>query len=563
MTRGNPTKAGKNSLAAAGVAGRVIATLFGLIFTAGGFFFLWVGSIQPHLESSRADHWTPTEATIVESGVTGEGRSLENVIRFRYRYGGETFESEEPHLNPPGLSYSEVQRLRDSLPKGKKVTAYVDPSDPRKAVLFRNGSGSVLVGLFALPFILIGLTVAGFSLFGKTRKKRLAGFSKTSAPGALGGRKLVLCLFGIPFFAMGAGFCWIAGVSPLLESQAAQGWPQVPCTINESFVESHSSSDGTTYSVEIRFTYEWDGKTYHGENYTFGDISSSGKASKEAIVRRYPKGSTSTCFVNPEDPYEAVITTDVGMMPYGIIAFSSIFMAVGAGLFIAGLRRKTTPGVNAALARIPEPADTEILELAPVTSRLTRTLFSVIIALFWNGVSSIPLILFFKEGGSETLLLIIGLVFGGIGLFLIANAIRSLLVLRNPLPKVMVAPGRVRPCTRILLSWRLKGSASRLENLAIYLEGLEIAQYRRGTRTVTDQNVFRQECLFESADRGSFRQGTIEYDFPEASVPSMKSEHNEILWQLVFSGDISRWPDLNETFRLPVLPAIPADRPPT
>lgn len=537
-----------------GIVGRIFGVLFGLFFAAGGFFFLWVGTVEPLREKAQTDKWVEVPATILESEITGSGDSLENVIRFRYQYNDFVGESDEPHLNPPRLSYAEVQKLRDRLPAETETVAYVDPANPRKAVLFRNYSGFLLVGLFSLPFIGVGLAVAGFSAFGKSKAARTKGFSAGSSPSGKGKRNLLLSLFGVPFFAMGVFFCWMGGVSPLLDSREARSWPQVPCTITESFVDSHSSSDGTTYSIEIRYTYQWMGRTFHGEQYTFGDTSSSGKSSKQAVVRRYPVGSTATCFVNPDDPYEAVITTDVGLLPYGIIAFSSIFIAVGGGLIIFGLRRKKLPGPSAVTGTGEEEDFGEILELKPVTGRLTRVWGNVIFAVIWNGISCVPIIIFFNEKNGEWLLLIIGLVFGAVGLFLIFRAIRSILSLRNPVPRVLVAPGRLQPGESMNLSWRLDGSMSRLSNLTVYLEGVEVAQYRRGTRTVTDRNVFFQKCLFETSDKGSLREGNAVHDFPVASVPSMKSEHNEILWQLVFLGDIPRWPDLCESYRVPLRP---------
>ena len=405
------------------------------------------------------------------------------------------------------------------------------------------------------------------AIFGKGKGKRAKGFSD-SGPGAKN-RHLGLALFGLPFLAAGLGFGWFGGVSPLLRSQAAADWPEVPCRIDKSFVESHRDSDGgTTYSVEIRFTYEWEGRTFHGENYTFGNSSSSGRSSKAAVVRQYPAGSEATCLVNPDDPYEAVITADVGLLPYGIIAFGGVFATVGGGLMIAGFRRKKAPlavsssaGTAGAGGVIGESAP-GILELRPATGRKTRVVVAILVAVFWNGISSLPIIFFFQEkgqGGPDWFLLIFGLVFLAIGLFLIGAAVYTFLSLKNPLPLIRIEPGRIEPGRSFRLSWHLKGSISRLDDLRIYLEGMEVARYRRGTTTVTDRNVFFQSLLFESTDRGAFREGKAESALAEESVPSMKADHNEIVWQVIVRGDIRRWPDLNETYLLPVHPVANQD----
>ncbi|MGE9290848.1 MAG: DUF3592 domain-containing protein, partial [Puniceicoccales bacterium] len=241
-----------------GIAGRIFGTIFGLVFAAFGFFFIWNASLKPYLESAQTQEWIEVPATIIRSEVKGSDDSLKNVIAFDYSYEGRTRQSNQPHLNPPRLSYVEVQKLRDQLPVGRKTVAYVNPSVPTEAVLFLNTSHSLWVGLFAVPFVLIGLGIAAFSLFGKNKKHRSRGFSKRPSRGPLGKRNLFVSLFGMPFFAMGVAFCWLGGISPILQSRDAAEWPEIPCTITESFVESHTDSDGTTYSVEIRFRYDWE-----------------------------------------------------------------------------------------------------------------------------------------------------------------------------------------------------------------------------------------------------------------------------------------------------------------
>ena len=397
----------------------------------------------------------------------------------------------------------------------------------------------------------------GFSRFGGNKKKEQKGFSSTSGQ-SKSGRNLFLSLFGLPFFAMGLGFCWLGGISPILESREALSWEEVPCKITDSFVESHSSSDGTTYSVEIRYSYEWNERKYDGDQYTFGNMSSSGKASKKEIVSKYPKGSMATCLVNPIDPSDSVITREVGWLPYGIIAFSSIFIAVGAGLIITGLRKKKPSIGGVKATSISQLGQDETFKLKPEAGRIARTIGSVIFAIIWNGFACIPIYIYLQErkkGNPEWFLLLFGVIFGILGLLLIANAVRSLLAMRNPLPEIMVSPGKLMPGSHLNLSWRMQGSVRRLSNLAIYIEAQEIARFQKGTRTVTDKNTFLQVCLFESSHKGDFQRGSVKFQIPEETVPTMKIDHNEITWQIVFVGDVPRWPDLSETYPMVLQPA--------
>jgi len=396
--------------------------------------------------------------------------------------------------------------------------------------------------------------IAGYSLFRKSSRHREKGFSGKAGKKP---RKLGLLLFSLPFIGLGSVFFWLGGLNPLLRSWNASDWPEVPCRIDRSFVESHSDSDGTTYSVEIRFTYEWEGETYKGENYSLMSSSSSGRSSKQAIVRQYPEGSQATCFVNPEDPYDAVITVEVGWLPFAIMGFSSIFMVVGFVVFFAGLkpRKGVLPDPQSSLSG-DSFGGSGPRELKPETGRVTKALGVTLFCLVWNGVVAG---MFFgsRTDGGDTVLLVFSLVFGVIGLVAIGVAVRMWMGLLNPKPTIRVEP----PCPRIgdtfRITWSMKGSISRLDNLAVVLEGSETARYQRGTTTVTDKNVFFQETLFETEALADFRSGTAQVELPVNAVPTFEMNHNEIEWHVIFCGAVRRWPDLRESYPLPVFAGRP------
>ena len=43
-------------------------------------------------------------------------------------------------------------------------------------------------------------------------------------------------------------------------------------------------------------------------------------------------------------------------------------------------------------------------------------------------------------------------------------------------------------------------------------------------------------------------------EIPEDTMHSFASPNNEVVWSLVVSGDIPRWPDVDETFDIEVRP---------
>ena len=89
---------------------------------------------------------------------------------------------------------------------------------------------------------------------------------------------------------------------PVVGMFLAQDWSEVSCTITRSGVDSSSGSDGSTYRVNIHYTYDFEGRTYSSSRYNFVGVSSSGRSRKAEIVSQYPVNSSSVCYVNPNEP---------------------------------------------------------------------------------------------------------------------------------------------------------------------------------------------------------------------------------------------------------------------
>ncbi len=101
----------------------------------------------------------------------------------------------------------------------------------------------------------------------------------------------------------------------------------------------------------------------------------------------------------------------------------------------------------------------------------------------------------------------------------------------------------------------MKDPNNRLEALTICLEGTESANYKVGRdsyRTATSE--IYSKTLFESSDRFSMSEGTLEIEIPPDTMCSFEGFNNKIIWGLRFQGKIRRWPDLDTTFPIVVLP---------
>ncbi|MGJ3241935.1 MAG: DUF3592 domain-containing protein [Opitutales bacterium] len=393
------------------------------------------------------------------------------------------------------------------------------------------------------------------------------------------GVRLVMVLFGLPFLAAGLGFLWFGGVSPLITSIQAQAWPQVTCTILESQVIRSSSSDGTSYRPHIVFEYVWTGTRYTSDQATVVKHSSDDRQGARKQVEAHPVGGTARCFVNPNDPSRAILDVSLPGLVWFIIPFSSVFVLLGGGIVLAGLGilpdpryRRLHRKISAAKASEPsadnpirglpayDPNERDYRTLMPEAGPVAK--FAVILgfALFWNGIVSVfvyQVVRDFSRGDGSWFFALFISIFVGVGLLLIGAVVYQFLALFNPRYTLTAEPGLPRPGETVRISFRCRGNFRRLRRLTITLEGKEVARYRQGSSTRTLSEPFNQQVLFDERETQRFGAGTLTGTIPADSYPSFKARHNEIVWQLTVNGDVPRWPDVDSTYPIIVLPDNP------
>lgn len=201
--------------------------------------------------------------------------------------------------------------------------------------------------------------------------------------------------------------------------------------------------------------------------------------------------------------------------------------------------------------------------LQPETSRGRSAIALVLTAIFWNVITYLLFGIFlavFSDADFSTLgnFGFYGLfgVFIAIGLGLAVLAVRSLLTLRYaPLP-VLTLPLAALPIGEAAnLSWRIDGLRSRIQSLAVSLEGKEEVQYISGTDTMTDRHVFHQASLYDSGSSPPMTEGRGRIAIPANTMWSWAARHNKIVWQIRVKMRLAGLPATNECFPFVVVPA--------
>ncbi|MFT3783423.1 MAG: DUF3592 domain-containing protein [Nibricoccus sp.] len=551
-----------------GTGSRIVSTIFfGMFLLAGLAAEIFVVGLVAKSLSTQG--WTQAEAVIITAEVKpprGSDDSPVLHLGYTYKFRGDTRVGKRIKVGSEAWESSDAYRLAERYHPGAVVPCWVNPHQPADSILVRESRWILLVPLFPLIFASIG----GIGIWSTWRKKKspAGGDQPISARSAGKAQQkiwLLFFLFGI-FLLVGLGGTYGLLVRPLLRISAAKNWPEAPCEVVSSRVQSHSSDDGTTYSVDIVYRYTFNNHSFTSNRYNFMTGSSSGYEGKASIVRKFPPGTQTVCFVNPADPQDSVLSRAISpAIWFGLIPM--IFALVGGGGLVFALRSRknststfwaspsgstgssATAGVTIATTAGPKT-------LAPALTRRAKLIGLTIFAVFWNGIVGVFVYNIFdsRSSGFSWFGALFLVPFVAVGLGVIGGVFYYLMALFNPRPTITVSTDVAHPGDHVELTWELSGNTQKLRRLQISFVGQEEATYRRGTSTSTDKEVFHRSLLADTADPAAFPSGKIRFQLPNGLMHSFRSANNKVVWMLNVYGDIPRWPDIKDEYPFTVAP---------
>jgi len=380
------------------------------------------------------------------------------------------------------------------------------------------------------------------------------------------GKKFQTGFFLIFFFA-GLSFGYFIIFPAIIKSLNSNNWIGISCIVQSSRVQSHNSSDGTTYSVDIVYEYTFEEKTYRSGQYKFIGGSSSGYQGKAAVVRQYPAGKRATCYVNPDNPSDAVLKRELGAEAF-LALIPVLFMIVGlTGTFYSLRGRQSTRDLKNLSGKTFDPGahirpQSGQTVLKPKTSTAGKVIGSIAVSIFWNGIVSVFVYQAFQSwraGHPDYVLTIFMIPFVLIGLVMIGSIFYFSMAAFNPRPVISLLKDTIRLGDTLPIRWTTGGDVYKIRNFKLSLIGEETATYRRGTNTYTDRNTFYEKILINSQNPESMRRGEAEFDIPNESMHSFKSDNNSILWKISMHCDVPRWPDSKDDFEITVHPMLIED----
>lgn len=564
-----------------GSSGRVLPTLLLGAFTLVGLVGTWAVAMD-WARTVDSYRWPETECTVLASSVEVPERADDEfvfTVSYRYRHGGRLWFGDRYRFAYHGSDDSaEAYRLAERFPAGAVVPCWIDPDEPDSAFLEHRSLAHGLLVFIPLVFALIGggglwllwRTSSGDGGGGSAGKVSSKEASKRAAK-ALGERfdkRGSGCLAGFfsIFLLAGLGLLWLVLIGPALSSWRARSWVGADCEVVASHVATHSGEDSDTYSVEILYRYTYGGREYHSNRYHFFSGSTSGYESKARVVEAHPAGHRFTCWVDPDEPSEAVVARGLGAQSW-IAVVPLVFVAAGGGGVVwalAGRRRKRRVGYErTARRRRSRPKDTPLPAAGgPVTLErahgpVKRLLGLLFVTVFWNGIVGLFVWQFVQEwraGSPDGCLAIFLVPFVGIGLLLVVSIPYSILALANPRPHLTLDPGAVPPGGEAEVRWRFSGAAGRLRELAIRLEAEEKATERTGSKTSTRTTTVFTQPVYETDRSSEIPAGSARFTLDPEAPPTSRGGDRGITWKLEVAGTIRFWPDVAEAFEVEVPP---------
>jgi hypothetical protein len=375
----------------------------------------------------------------------------------------------------------------------------------------------------------------------------------------------VVAFLGI-FVVAGIAIGYFMSFRPLSLAYQARSWTTADCEV----ISSRVVRNDDTARPDIRYRYQIDDRRYTSDRYNFmpGSTNDSTVAS---TVERYAPGTRFPCYVDPADPTQAVINRDVTYWYYLGLIFCAAFAGIPLLVGTFAVRRLSATRAARQMSDAPMSAsapdsgsigtatDLGPMVLEPTVSPMGKLIGATVICLFWNGIVGVftffEIQQFMSGGSGSWFMAIFLLLFQVIGVALLLWVPYQMLALANPRPTITLSRGTLPIGGAVPFQWQLTGAASRVTRLTVTLKGREEARYRRGTDTRTDTHEFHSEVLAEATDPMSIERGSGTIRIPARTMHSFSAYNNKIIWTLTVKGEISRWPDVDESFDVTVSPA--------
>lgn len=126
-----------------------------------------------------------------------------------------------------------------------------------------------------------------------------------------------------------AAACFAAGFWIRRRECTPLAWPQTTgVIITSKTIRQYGYRGGEDVLPVIEYEFDYQGRSFRSSHWRLGNYSFGNSASADAVISRYPVGSSVTVFVNPRKPMKSVLESSVS---------SLCWLPFGAGIFFLSI----------------------------------------------------------------------------------------------------------------------------------------------------------------------------------------------------------------------------------
>ncbi|MHC4216367.1 MAG: DUF3592 domain-containing protein [Planctomycetota bacterium] len=357
----------------------------------------------------------------------------------------------------------------------------------------------------------------------------------------------VIVIFVAALFSLFLGFVLAipSVIWPIIKGRQVANWSKQNCTILKKEVKTHNvtgDGPGVAYSVDIQYSYDYQGVNYLSNKYDFQDefykqYYDDYKTAR-ALVNSYDSNITQICYVNPQEPSEAVLSTKVDK-PFKKAFFSMIGISIGfamLGLCIGEKRRMK--GIERGL--LPDQS-------FPKTYSSTRVRCVYFMLFLLGGLAFLTLtFLLGNNEPSKTKYLIGKALYGGFAIALLFWAMKCFFKLIVLPVKITFNSANLRIGETLEVNWKVGPKAEKILGLVIGI---------RCEATVRDKdtNKFVYKILHRDYKRivsgsSSIKTGQATFPIPNSYEIITAVKAATCRWVFIFNARVDRYPDINDEY---------------
>jgi len=196
--------------------------------------------------------------------------------------------------------------------------------------------------------------------------------------------------------------------------------------------------------------------------------------------------------------------------------------------------------------------------LKPSASPLAKFLGGLLFSLFWNGIVSVFLVHVVQmwrsgRGGEKWFLTVFLIPFVLVGIGMVFFTIHSFWGLFSPRVRLRLSQASVGLGESVELSWEFAGSADKVRDLRLHLEGRAELDEGSGKNRRTTKDVFYTAELAHFTRANDIRAGSVLCTLPSDHAPSDSEGSQRVVWTIKLKAAIEFGADLNDEYPIHVV----------